>query len=225
MPAFDTPIHVNDLNWSKILQQKQPVLLYLFDQPYPELDKRLQQLAEQNAGELLITRLNTKENPETYKSYKQPVLPALITLKSGNQQSMAAPVTVADIEAHAAFILGKGPKPAERTRSSTDLIVNVTDQTFHQTVLQSDLPVLVDFWALWCGPCHMLAPIIQKVAEKYKGKLRVAKLNVDENPQTAATYQTMSIPTLILFKHNQVVGRLVGVQPQLAIERLIEQVL
>ena len=68
----------------------------------------------------------------------------------------------------------------------------------------------------------MLAPIIQKAAEKYKGKLRIAKLNIDENPQTAATYQTMSILTLILFKHNQVVGRLVGVQPQIAIERLIE---
>ena len=85
-----------------------------------------------------------------------------------------------------------------------------TDQNFESEVLKSDKPVLVDFWAEWCGPCKMIAPILEATAEEYKDRLKIAKLNVDENPQTAMRYGVRSIPTLLLFKDGDVAGQKVG---------------
>jgi thioredoxin 1 len=91
-------------------------------------------------------------------------------------------------------------------------IVTVTDQHFEQQVLRSDLPVLVDFWAQWCGPCHMLAPVVEEIAAEQAGKLRVANLNVDDSPHTAGQFGVLSIPTLILFSGGQEWGRVIGAQ-------------
>jgi len=86
----------------------------------------------------------------------------------------------------------------------------VTDETFEKEVLKSDKPTLVDFWAIWCRPCKMVAPVVDELAHDNEGKLRVMKLDVDENPNTAMAYGVMSIPTLILFKDGQPVERVVG---------------
>ncbi|HJX70139.1 MAG TPA: thioredoxin, partial [Dehalococcoidia bacterium] len=83
-----------------------------------------------------------------------------------------------------------------------------------QEVLKSDLPVVVDFWAPWCGPCRMLAPITEKLSEEYKGKIKLCKLNVDENPQTATKYHVMSIPLLLFFKNGQPVDQSLGAVPE-----------
>jgi thioredoxin 1 len=90
----------------------------------------------------------------------------------------------------------------------------VTDATFKEEVLQSDIPVLNDFWAEWCGPCKMIAPILEEIAEEYEGKLKVTKLDVDQNPITMMEFGIMSIPTLILFKGGRPVERLVGAMPK-----------
>jgi thioredoxin 1 len=92
----------------------------------------------------------------------------------------------------------------------SDAIVTGTDATFDAEVLKSDLPVLVDFWAPWCGPCLMIAPVVEEIAESHKGKLKVVKLNVDENGQTPQTYGITGIPTLILFKGGQAKEKVVG---------------
>jgi thioredoxin 1 len=88
----------------------------------------------------------------------------------------------------------------------------ITDKTFETTVLTSDKPVLVDFWATWCGPCQMQGPIVEEVAQAMEGKAVVGKVNVDENPQSAGSYGVMSIPTLIIFKGGKPVKQLIGVQ-------------
>ncbi|OGD14687.1 MAG: thioredoxin [Candidatus Aminicenantes bacterium RBG_16_66_30] len=92
----------------------------------------------------------------------------------------------------------------------SDAIVTGTDATFDAEVLKSDLPSLVDFWAPWCGPCQMIAPLVEEIAESHKGKLKVVKMNVDENVQTPQTYGVMAIPTLILFKGGQPQEKVVG---------------
>jgi thioredoxin 1 len=89
-------------------------------------------------------------------------------------------------------------------------VPEVTDATFEADVLNSEKPVVVDFWAEWCGPCKMIAPTLEEIASEHKGKLRIAKLNVDDNPQTAMRYNVMSIPTLMVFNDGEPVKRLVG---------------
>lgn len=97
--------------------------------------------------------------------------------------------------------------------------VAVTDANFDQEVLQSPTPVLVDFWAEWCGPCRMVAPVVEQIADEQGEKLKVAKLDVDHNPQKAQQFGVMSIPTLILFKDGQQAERLVGYMPKDQITR------
>ena len=92
--------------------------------------------------------------------------------------------------------------------------LTLSDDSFDSDVLQSDVPVLVDFWAAWCGPCRTMAPVIDQIADEYAGKLRVGKLDVDSNPGSASRYQVRGIPTLLLFKDGVVVEQLVGAQPK-----------
>ncbi len=100
-------------------------------------------------------------------------------------------------------------------------IINVTDSNFESMVIQSDLPVLVDFWASWCAPCRAIAPIVEEMSNEYAGKVRVAKMNVDENPATPGKYGVRGIPTLILFKGGKVLDQLVGAVPKGQIKDLI----
>jgi thioredoxin 1 len=92
----------------------------------------------------------------------------------------------------------------------SDAIITGTDASFDAEVLKSEVPALVDFWAPWCGPCQMIAPLVDEIAESHKGKLKVVKMNVDENVQTPQTYGVMAIPTLILFKGGQPQEKVVG---------------
>ena len=101
----------------------------------------------------------------------------------------------------------------------------VTDTTFESTVIKSDTPVLVDFWATWCGPCRMIAPIVEELAGEYEGKLRVMKLDVDENSGVAAKYSIMSIPTLGIFRGGELVERIVGFMPKEALKKRIDAAL
>lgn len=94
--------------------------------------------------------------------------------------------------------------------------VAVTEQNFDSEVLQSPVPVLVDFWAAWCGPCRAIAPAVEEIAGEYSGKLKVVKVDVDENPDVAGRYNVLGIPTLLLFKEGKAVERLVGAYPKQA---------
>ncbi|OPX99228.1 MAG: Thioredoxin-1 [Syntrophorhabdus sp. PtaB.Bin006] len=102
--------------------------------------------------------------------------------------------------------------------------VSVTDSDFTKEVIESTIPVVVDFWATWCGPCQAMGPVVDAVAGEYAGKIKVLKMNVDENPSTPMKYGVRGIPTLILFNKGEVVDRLIGAQPKANVENLLKKV-
>ncbi|MBC7335449.1 MAG: thioredoxin [Clostridia bacterium] len=105
------------------------------------------------------------------------------------------------------------------------MVINLTDTDFEEMVVQADQPVVVDFWADWCSPCRRMAPIIEEVAADFAGRVRVAKLNVDENGEVTGRYGVLSIPTLLFFKNGEVVERLIGVRPKEEVEEILQRIL
>ena len=103
------------------------------------------------------------------------------------------------------------------------MAIQVTDSDFQAQVLNSDIPVLLDFWAPWCGPCRAIAPMLEELSTEYEGRVRIAKMNVDENPATPGTFAIRSIPTLILFKNGQVVQQLVGMTSKANLVELLDK--
>lgn len=104
-------------------------------------------------------------------------------------------------------------------------VLEISDQTFDQEVLKAETPVLIDFWAPWCGPCKAIAPVVEEVAGTYAGRLKVVKMNVDDNPQTPSRYGVRGIPNLILFKRGQVADQIVGAVPKAHLVKAIDTAL
>src|SRR4030043_508491 len=104
-------------------------------------------------------------------------------------------------------------------------LLAVTDETFQKEVLEAEQPTLVDFWASWCGPCRIVGPIFEELSNEYSGKVKFAKVNVDENPKTPATFGVRSIPTLIMFKGGKAVDQIIGASPKSQLENIVKKVL
>lgn len=105
---------------------------------------------------------------------------------------------------------------------ASDNVLNVTQESFESTVLKADKPVLVDFWAEWCGPCKMVAPVLDELAEEIGDQVQIAKVNVDDNNELAFQYQVSSIPTMILFKDGEVADRVIGAMPKASIQQFLD---
>jgi thioredoxin 1 len=227
--TFDTPIHTNDQSVDRVLAAGLPVVLVFVNSPIPvTLKDQLNRLAQTYAGQAILAEINLKENPATASKYAITQAPAVVTFKNSKVQTQAQAINGPQIEQHLLFLLGKGPQPevprpspapgqATAGAASQGQPITVTDATFQREVLQSSLPVLVDFWAPWCGPCRMVAPTVEKMAREMAGKARFAKVNVDENPQIASQYGIYSIPTMMVVKNGQIVDRWAGALPEPAL--------
>lgn len=232
---FDSPINTTDQSLERVLAAGLPVVLIFLDAPAAEdLRQSMERLAREYAGQLLVVKMQARDNPLSASRYQISRTPAVVAIRNGNIESSAQGIAARDLEAHVNFLLGKGPRPAaqqttparapsqhEVADSAAQGPLTVTDASFDQLVLRSSLPVLVDFWAPWCGPCRMTDPIVSRLASEMSGRLAVAKVNVDENPRTAMHYDIRSIPTMLLVKDGQIVDRWMGALPEPALRSRI----
>jgi thioredoxin 1 len=149
-------------------------------------------------------------------------LPGLVIVREGKVVTTVERPGPEDLKAHIAYLLGEGPQPAPRPKAAPKTAaaghpISVNEPDFEREVLRADKPVMADFWAPWCGPCRMVAPALEAIARDKGHALKVVKVNVDENPGLASKYNTMSIPTMIVFKGGREVDRWVGALPEAAI--------
>ncbi len=226
--TFDTPITTNDQSIERVLNAELPIVLVA---THGALKRRVQnslhKIAREEAGKVLIVKLKLDENPEAAARLKLDG-GGVISFKDGAEvsRSNGAP-TAAIVKEHVTFLLGGTTAPGASASSggADGKPFAVSDASFERDVLKSTVPVLVDFWAPWCGPCRMIAPVVEKLAEDYVGQLRVAKVNTDENPRWATQYGIRGIPSLLLIKGGEVVERLVGVQPEPVLRAAVERAL
>jgi len=228
--VFDAPIHSSDQSFERVLAAGLPVAAVFSGRELAEdLDQAMRRLAREHAGKALLVRVRADENPRLTAEYRVERVPWLVSLRGGETMGSQPLADAGALEAHLAHLLGEGPLPtvtdhsaggAEPRSSSAGMHREpfpVSDASFAHDVLHSDLPVLVDFWAPWCAPCRMVAPTVEKLAREEAARLRVAKLNVDENPVVAGQFGVTGIPTMILFQGGQVVDRWTGALPESSI--------
>jgi thioredoxin len=223
MPRFDMPLNTNDQSIDRVLHSPLPVALVLWNGGKLDgsLDESLRQVARDDAGRLIVAKLNVQENPDTARRFDG-ALPGLITFRQGEEIARAGGISSASFRQQVDHLLGRSaapqkpnPSPAPQSdRSHPAKPIMVTDSSFQRDVLDSDLPVLVDLWAAWCGPCKLIAPVVERLATDYAGRMKVAKLNVDENPATASRLNVQGIPTLLIFHRGKVIERIVGAAPE-----------
>ncbi len=231
---IDSVIHTNQLSIDRVLKAGVPVVLVFWEQHRPiakAVEDQLDRLAKQYAGKALIAKVDVREETELLRRFGVSQPPAIVYTRNGEPiERVPQPNDPAAVQAWLEYLTAGGPRPATSAPTNTATHTNgvratgpspagatgspvtLTDANFAQMVSGSK-PVLVDFWAEWCGPCRMVAPSVEQLAREYAGRAVVGKLNVDENPQTAGRYNIMSIPSLLIFKNGAVVDQIVGAQP------------
>lgn len=240
MVQYDTPINANDASFDRVVQKpitsvELPVVAVFWspqETPREQLNDVLDQTAKAYAGEVLVVKLDVADAPQARSRYGVETLPEFLFFRQGELVARARGMPTAEmLRPWVEYLLQRGPKPVSRKRpedkapAGDQHPLTMTDADFERVVLGASVPALVDFWAAWCGPCRMVAPIVEQLAREYVGRAVVAKLDVDANPVTAQRYGVMSIPTLILFRNGQEADRVVGSQPIHVLRQKLEALL
>jgi thioredoxin len=221
--VFDVVLSSNDLSLDRVLGAGLPVAKVFYDKDLPaDLRQTMDDLARQYAGRLLIVMLDRSDAPRAASRFGVHRFPTLVTVRDGKTVTSQEGVRAADLKPHIAYLLGEGPAPSPRVadrsnagsrQATTKSPISISEAEFEREVLQADRPVLVDFWAPWCGPCRIVAPTLEALAREQSESLKIAKVNVDENPSLAGKYSVMSIPTMLVFSGGREVDRWVGALP------------
>lgn len=226
--SYDFPLTTNDQSIDRVLNAGLPVVLIFLDAaPTPALDAAMNRLAKDYAGNLLVVRAPLADSSNAAAKFGIHHGPVVITLRGGQQQSRADNADATTLEQHTLYLLGNGPRPDASTAAASAPArpVAVTDDSFAREVMRSDLPVVVDFWAPWCGPCRSVAPALDRLSQELAGQVKIAKINVDENPVVMRQLGVQGIPTMLIVKKGKIVDRWVGALPEPAIRGRLAKVL
>ncbi len=218
--VINSVIHTSQQSIDLVLSTGLPVVLAFWTRSQPlaaPMESLLNRLADEYAGKALLAKIDAEAEKPLAQRFAVNQIPTLVFTKQGKTKTiLTGAIQEQEVRGWLQYLANGGTRPTPPLSTSSisngNKPVTLTDTNFQQ-IIDGAVPVLVDFWAPWCGPCRMVAPVVEKLAHEFQGRAVVGKLNVDENPQTAQRFNIMSIPALYIFKKGQIVDQMVGVQP------------